>query len=108
MKTYTAIVATLTLAGVGVIIVYGRRFMKTFEEFRQVVDQETTRIAGVVEKLLEKANTPQGLSDEEKAEAEATVARLRAIGADPDNPVPDAPPAGGDANPNPGTTEPTE
>lgn len=113
VTTYTAIVATLTLAIVIVIAIYGRSYLMDFETFRQAVDAETTRIAGKFEQLLAKANTPAGLSPAEQAEATATIARLKGIGADPADPIPAEPTTdtgsdagsstGGDANP--GTTE---
>ena len=54
------------------------------------IDAETTRIAGVLADLM--AQLASGLTPEESATVqaaiEANLARLRALGADPMNPVP--------------------
>jgi predicted transcriptional regulator len=70
------------------------RIMKTLEEFRQAIrdiDVETTRIAAKIEELTQKIKDG-GLSDADEeavfSEIKAHTERLKAVGKDPENPVP--------------------
>ena len=65
-------------------------FHQQFQEFRNAVDIETTRLADLFEKLIKKADAV-GLTDEEMAEANETLRHMRAIGTSPQNPLPEAP-----------------
>ena len=53
-----------------------------------VVDAETTRIAGVVQELRDAAAADEPAKQELLDRADATIAALKAIGKDPENPVP--------------------
>lgn len=68
--------------------------MKTAEEFRtaiKAIDTETTRIADKIDELMERLDAG-GLTTEEEEEIHAELSgvteRLRAIGHDPNDPVP--------------------
>lgn len=99
---YVAIIATAILFLVTIILTDLRRFIVTFNEFREQIRVETDRIADVVAKLVAKANTPQGLSAKEEAEAQDTIQQLRRIGASSEEPIPaPAPTPATDALPSP-------
>ena len=81
MTLYIALVVTAILIHQ---IITTRRIMNNFDEVLKTIDTATTAVAERVSKLTASLT----LTPEQQAEADAIVAHLNAIAADPTNPVP--------------------
>lgn len=81
------------------IIIQGARAMTKIDDVNTLltkIDEETNKVAAEIQQLKDQVINSGGISG---ADADAVVAklgslqsRLQALGADPDNPVPDVPP----------------
>ena len=73
-----------------------RRLIMTVDQLNDAFDAATTQAATDVASLIAAIKSTNGqVTAEQSARADTIIARLKSLGADASNPVPDAPPATG-------------